>query len=276
MHLNPLFLTNLFNNNCTESTVGSEWTLHQLAPYIGKVKSSIAKFLIENFTEEGDIVFDPFCGAGTIPLEAWALGRHAIANDLNKYAFVLTNAKLFPPPLAIDAIQQIEEFDKIVQKKSNKVDLKDVPIWVANFFHPQTLKEIIIWMDILQDRNSWFLLSCLLGILHHQRPGFLSFPSSHTVPYLRAKKFPPDEFPTLYQYRCVKERLLSKVKRALKRQPIFNTKLNRICYNQDASLLLPSELVDAIITSPPYMRQLDYAIDNRLRLWFLGIGYWGL
>jgi len=143
-----------------------------------------------------------------------ALGRHTIANDLNKYAFVLTNAKLFPPPLAIDAIQQIEEFDKIVQKKSNKVDLKNVPLWVAN----------------LQEKNSWFLLSCLLGILHHQRQGFLSFPSSHTVPYLRAKKFPPDEFPALYQYRCVKERFLSKVKRALKRQPVFNPKLNRICY----------------------------------------------
>ena len=30
-------------------------------------------------------------------------------------------------------------------------------------------------------------------------------------------------------------------------------------------------MVDAIITSPPYMRQLDYARDNRLRLWFLGV-----
>jgi len=71
VHLNPLILTNLFNSNCIESAVGSEWTLHQLAPYIGKVKSSIAKFHIENFTKEGDIVFDPFCGAGTIPFEAW-------------------------------------------------------------------------------------------------------------------------------------------------------------------------------------------------------------
>ena len=28
--------------------------------------------------------------------------------------------------------------------------------------------------------------------------------------------------------------------------------------------------VDAILSSPPYMRQLDYGRDNRLRLWFLG------
>jgi len=33
-------------------------------------------------------------------------------------------------------------------------------------------------------------------------------------------------------------------------------------------------MVDAIITSPPYMRQLDYGRDNRLRLWFLGEPDW--
>jgi len=33
----------------------------------------------------------------------------------------------------------------------------------------------------------------------------------------------------------------------------------------------PVESIDAVITSPPYMDALDYARDNRLRLWFLGI-----
>ena len=37
---------------------------------------------------------------------------------------------------------------------------------------------------------------------------------------------------------------------------------------------IPSRPVDAILTSPPYMRQLDYGRDNRLRLWFLGCDDW--
>jgi len=110
-----------------------------------------------------------------------------------------------------------------------------------------------------------------MGILHHQRPGFLSFPSSHTVPYLRLNKFPKEQFPHLYEYREVKERLLSKVRRAYKRVPTLNYGLQRHCYNKDASNLKIKHKVDAIITSPPYMRQLDYARDNRLRLWFLGV-----
>jgi DNA modification methylase len=34
---------------------------------------------------------------------------------------------------------------------------------------------------------------------------------------------------------------------------------------------MPPSTVDAVITSPPYMNALDYARDNRLRLWFLGV-----
>jgi len=36
----------------------------------------------------------------------------------------------------------------------------------------------------------------------------------------------------------------------------------------------PSECADAIISSPPYFGALDYARDNRLRLWFLGVEDW--
>jgi hypothetical protein len=110
----------------------------------------------------------------------------------------------------------------------------------------------------------------LLGILHHQRPGFLSYPSSHTVPYLRREKFPRDKYSELYEYRPVYGRLVNKVTRALRRLPELDLNLFRKCHMRNAVNFKPELRVDAIITSPPYMRQLDYARDNRLRLWFLG------
>jgi len=39
-------------------------------------------------------------------------------------------------------------------------------------------------------------------------------------------------------------------------------------------LPIVDEQVDAIISSPPYFGALDYARDNRLRLWFLGCENW--
>lgn len=263
-----------FSRNCTQSVIGSEYTFHQLAPYIGKVKSSIAAYLVNNFTSVGDTILDPFCGAGTIPFEAWCLGRNVIANDLNAYANVLTLAKLFPPSSEAEIHIQIGEYSELVSEKVKDLSLENVPTWVRDFFHPETLKEILAWVDVLKEDKQWFLLSCLLGILHHQRPGFLSYPSSHTVPYLRIEKFPKLSYPELYEYRSVPDRLLKKAKRAFKRTPSLNYDLTRIVSSIDARDLSFGLKVDAIITSPPYMRQLDYARDNRLRLWFLGVTDW--
>jgi DNA modification methylase len=255
-------------------TLHSEWSFHQLSPYIGKVKSSLAKGLIENFTQEGNIVYDPFCGAGTIPFEAWCLKRQVIANDLNPYAHVLVKAKLFPIDSIQTALKILEGKQSEVNLTYDGIDLRKVPKWVRAFFHKKTLKEIIAWCEVLKSSEQWFLLACLLGILHHQRPGFLSFPSSHTVPYLRTKKYPKDKFPYMYSYRSVRERLEKKIIRAFKRQPVLVKSIKRNCYNSDCSKLIINTKVDAIITSPPYMRQLDYARDNRLRLWFLGFTDW--
>ena len=257
--------------NWEGSALKAETTFHQLSPYIGKLKSSIAGSLIAQFTSDGHVVYDPFSGSGTVALEAWMAGRHVIANDLSPYAALLTRAKLFPYDSLEDALDDLEELADEAEALTNHIDLRGVPRWVREFFHPDTLRETLAWSSVLRYRRRWFLLASLLGILHHQRPGFLSFPSSHTVPYLRKKAFPPHRFPKLYEYRSLTHRLEAKVERAFRRAPDLDSALTRHCYAASAHLLNPPLKADAIITSPPYMRQLDYARDNRLRLWFLGV-----
>jgi DNA modification methylase len=256
------------------SALHKESTLHQLSPYIGKIKSSMARTLITEFTRKNQTVYDPYSGSGTIAFESWAAGRKVIANDLSPYAFVLTRAKLFPRLSLEDALEEIHVVAKRVRSFIELIDLREIPKWVRSFFHPDTLREVVAWSQVLRARRSHFLLSCLLGILHHQRPGFLSYPSSHTVPYLRQKNFPRDRYPEFYEYRPLQERLEKKTERALKRIPYLDCKVERNCHMRDASKFAPKRKIDAIITSPPYMRQLDYGRDNRLRLWFLGLQDW--
>jgi DNA modification methylase len=267
-------IANSLRRHWRKNTVHQESTLHQLAPYIGKLKSSIARGLILKFTNVGETVYDPYSGSGTVPTEASYLNRNVIANDLNPYAFLLTRAKLSAPNDLQTALRQIKIYHLQIKKDSKKVDLRKVPLWVRSFFHRETLREIIAWVKLLERKKEWFILACLLGILHHQRPGFLSFPASHTVPYLRIKKFPRKAFPELYAYRDVLSRLEKKVKRAFKRIPVASSIGTRHCSNVDVLRHRPSGSVDAIITSPPYMRSLDYGRDNRLRLWFLNCHEW--
>src|ERR1700722_7230464 len=226
------------------SVVESESTLHQLSPYIGKLKSAIGASLIGQFTEPHDWIYDPFSGSGTVALEAWAAGRNIIANDLSPYAVLLTRAKLFPYSSLEVALRDFENLSDEANDECKRIDLRGVPSWVRKFFHPETLREAVAWSRILRRRRRWFLLASLLGILHHQRPGFLSFPSSHTVPYLRRKAFPPSKFPKLYEYRSLRDRLEAKVRRAFRRVPDLDYALRRQCYSKSAELLIPERAVD--------------------------------
>lgn len=255
-------------------TVYTECTLHQLSPYIGRMKSSMASSLIEQFSKPGHTVYDPFSGAGTVALEAWIAGRPVVCGDLSPYAHVLTKAKLYPPRSVADAVRRLDSCWDDARQLLKSTDLRRVPKWVRAFFHPETLREALALRRVLLRRRQSFLLSCMLGILHHWRPAFLSYPASHTVPFLMTRRFPRSTCPEMYAYRAVYPRMLSKIQRAFQRTADVDRQLTRVVGLADAAAprqLLNGHGVSAIITSPPYMNSLSYARDNRLRLWFLGI-----
>ena len=82
-----------------EPCANTECSLHQLSPYIGKIKSTIAGELVERYSEPGDLVVDPFAGAGTIPFEAAPRSRRTLGADIRLCARILSKAKLCPPPV---------------------------------------------------------------------------------------------------------------------------------------------------------------------------------
>jgi len=254
-----------------------ESTVQQLAPYVGKLKSGMARVLIQLYSEPGHTILDPFSGSGVVPLESVLLGRRAWANDLNPYAYVLTRGKLEAPGSKEAALERAEAIIELVEQKAPSTDLENVPGWVRSFFHPDTLREVLVTFQVLREQNDFFLLSCLLGILHHQRPGFLSYPASHLVPYLRTTKYPPEEYPDMYDYRDLRSRLLAKVKRAYRNPmlpPSWPQREYRVWQANSMGLPIGNATVDTIISSPPYFGALDYARDNRLRLWFLECRDW--
>lgn len=256
---------------------GRESSLQQLSPYVGKMKSGMAKVLISTFSKVGETVLDPFSGSGVVPFEAALAGRKVFANDLSPYAYVLTRGKLEAPASYKLAAERAHAFVEAVEKQASYVVTTRIPEWVAEFFHPDTLREVVAAFSILRETEDYFLTACLLGILHHVRPGFLSYPASHLVPYLRKSKYPPEKYPEMYAYRDLRSRLLAKVRRAYRRSMLpdhWSDREYRVLQENSMNLSLENSSVDAIISSPPYFGALDYARDNRLRLWFLGCENW--
>lgn len=66
---------------------------HNFYRYPARFSPSFAASAIEMFSEEGDIVLDPYMGGGTVVVEAAARGRHAVGNDLNSLAVFLAKTK---------------------------------------------------------------------------------------------------------------------------------------------------------------------------------------
>lgn len=256
---------------------GQESSLEQLAPYIGKMKSGMARVLVKEFSDPGQTVLDPFSGSGVVPFESALLGRRAWANDLSPYAYVLTRGKLEAPVCLETALESVESAIQHAEEEASNIDVSTAPDWVQAFFHPTTLTEVLAAFGVLRDRKNFFGVSCLLGILHHQRPGFLSYPASHLVPYLRTEKYPSSEYPEMYEYRDLRSRLVAKVRRAYRRPKLpsdWDKRDYGVWMTNAMDLPIDSGTVDSIVSSPPYFGALDYARDNRLRLWFLGCEDW--
>lgn len=68
---------------------------HLIHTYPAKLLPQIPYFFINNdlLSKKGDIVLDPFCGSGTVLLEALLAGRNAIGADTNPLARLISKVK---------------------------------------------------------------------------------------------------------------------------------------------------------------------------------------
>lgn len=87
----------------------------QLFPFIGRKNRSIARTLVENLTQEGDVVADPFGGSGTFAYAALDVGRHILFNEWEPYAYRMATAPFNAVPSDADIDSAIAHITQIVK-----------------------------------------------------------------------------------------------------------------------------------------------------------------
>ena len=249
--------------------------LHSVCSYQGKMKPALAYHLVEAFSNAGDVVLDPFSGSGTIPFEAALNGRKAVGFDIGVLAVAVSNAKLKLP--SKDDVQALLSelrgyLTKAKPSAKSKQDAAEVAFnkSISSYFHEDTFREILCARDFfLRDRRpddaAWSLVfSSMLHILHGNRPYALSRRSHPLTPYA-----PTGEF----IYKSVNELLAKKVMRSLEvdRGEQFQPST---CFTADIlqDWPLSTDVVDAIITSPPFFDSTRFYMTNWMRYWFCGWG----
>ena len=69
---------------------------HGLHSYPAMMIPQVAGRLIEEYSSEGDVLFDPFCGSGSVQVEGRLKGRHSWGIDLNPLAVLIARVKVTP------------------------------------------------------------------------------------------------------------------------------------------------------------------------------------
>lgn len=268
-----------------KKTWGNRW--HSLCSYHGKLKPSIAHFLIKNFSKENDIILDPMAGVGTIPFEAALQGRIAYGNDLSKMAYIITRAKL--------NIVSIEEIDKVLNTLekylNDNIRLKRIDELVTKYkdfglnrtlkeyFEENTFKEILACREYFNSKkelsnSECIVFSSFMHILHGNRPYALSRTSHPLTPYA-----PKGEFKYKSVINCIKNKIgiLYNLKNGKNQINLFDSDGEFLNYKEGKMTLGDTleiskyyQNIDIIITSPPFVSSLKFYTQNWMRLWLSG------
>lgn len=250
-------------------------SLHEVS-YRACFKPQLPRFFIDRLTLPGDVVYDPFMGRGTTPVEAALLGRVPWGNDINPLSLTLTLPRLRPPSL-LDIETRLKEipFSEPVESPED----------LLVFYHPETLREICALRKYFNSKpldatDAWIRTVALNRLTGHSAGFFsvytlppnqaVSIKSQQKINAKRNQTPPRRNVPQLILKKS--KQLLSDVTPEVRRTLASVADEARFTNSPAAATTeLPDESVALVVTSPPFLDVVQYADDNWLRCWFLGI-----
>ncbi len=113
----------------------ANYSVHKIGEYPSKIRPIVFAHIVKRFSKQGGVVLDPFCGCGTLAVEAKLQGRNSINYDINPKAIELTKRKL-------DALDKKEMKNAIQELMEDlKKDFQTV-LGNGDLLHKSKLKQI--------------------------------------------------------------------------------------------------------------------------------------
>lgn len=132
---------------------------HYLFRYPAKFHPPVARELIERYSEPGDRVLDPFCGSGTLLVEALTMGRRAVGTDIDPLAIFSTKVKThrYRVGLLRREAEKLKErllehrrpADDYIAMQWPHADIDEEEMW-------STLEEESLWVPDIPNLLHWF------------------------------------------------------------------------------------------------------------------------
>lgn len=258
-----------------------KYVSHGIHPYKGKFYPQLAKSLFNLAKiEPGSTILDPFCGSGTVLLEAALTGCRAVGFDVNPVAIATATAKI--GAVGADAVYRdhlLCSFERKLKALNTSVRpisglkfsgavLDEVQAWFpAPVIHK--ISCVLTEIDDVPDAHTRDILrvalSSIIREISHQEPRDLR---------IRRRAAPLEDAPVF-------DLLTERISDARKRLRHFASVRNYAPHliGEAAAYLSPSDeatsfakafvadsSVDLVVTSPPYATALPYIDTDRLSM----------
>ena len=135
------------------------YSTHGAFRFFGKFPPPIATHMINSYTTEHDLVWDPMCGSGTTGVECLLTGRRCMLNDVNPLSRLLARVKTryIPHEKLLGAVERVKKV-----------------------YRPVGFDEVNFQLKGLRNPDHWFLPETSRSLL-----GLRQAIEKETDPYLR-------------------------------------------------------------------------------------------
>lgn len=244
--------------------------IHRWYPYIEGFSSSLVRDELDKIQEGVSSLYDPFGGCGTAPLTAAQRGIKSFYSETNPFMAYLCDVKINVVKAAYD------KFDVVEQELNHLLEIIDrfpfgncIPCEYQGFekyYRPDVLSKLIALMNLIEEfcqdelasKLAKTSLACILvNTSNMVRRGDLRYAK-------KGEKLETD-FDIVYHYRQKLNEILHDVK-----EYGISIKAKTVQLSEDAREINEIDLVDCIVTSPPYLNGTNYIRNTKLELKLLG------
>lgn len=277
----------IIDTNWSRSGDKNASKMHSIASYLAMFSPAMPKYFIDKYTEEQDLIFDPFCGRGTTALKSREMNRRFVGSDLNPYSIVLSRAKISKSSInriykKLDSIEK--KFNIWLKQDKNNYSYRLSQYKELRYFYSYTVLNQLVflrncygnkWKSFSNTKN--ILFGIILGLMHgpSRKDGStiyfsLSMPSTISMAPNYVRKYAKEnklQKPISNIFVLIKNRLKKKYDDILNQDYLSKIYIKNALHKNNN---VADKSVKLLMTSPPYLNMVNYTRSNWLKLWLLG------
>jgi len=247
---------------------------HGFHKYPAKFFPELPRWIIQRYSEQGDLILDPFSGSATANLEALLNRRNSVGIDIEPFARFIARVKTTPVDVDELSVMNDHLVRKIINYHPDQVNKEDIPVfpYIDNWFNHEIILELAYIKKMIHSLEcsvtlKEFYYCCFSSIIRSVSNADDNCTRTVIRKILNKQVYPSDALrrfvETLYTWTPKLIDFSMRVPHGYTVDFPINMDAKKIDYADNT--------FDMALTSPPYANAVDYPRTHQLETYWLGL-----